>query len=132
LGYTRSKRAIWGVCAAVTLAVLLAVAVTAYFLFPRMPTIERKGESNLTLQLTPFVLNFTENFVVDNPNYVSLSVHVRLAPSTARACGHNTRGTWHTHARTHAHAHAHAPPHAHTHKTQQVLTHTMFASRAST
>ena len=80
-------------CAAVTLAVLLAVAVAAYFLFPRMPTIERKGESNLTLQLVPFNLNFTENFVIDNPNYVSLSVHVRLAPSTIHECGHNARGT---------------------------------------
>jgi hypothetical protein len=75
----------WGVCAAVTLAVLLALAVTIYFLFPRMPTLTRKGESDVSLSLLPFAINFTENFVIDNPNYVSLSVHVRC---TALHCLH--------------------------------------------
>jgi hypothetical protein len=112
---------------AVTLAVLLAVAVTAYFLFPRMPTIERKGESNLTLQLVPFVLNFTENFVIDNPNYVSLSVHVRLAvhPSHTRADTTHAAHVTHTHTHTH---HTHHTHHTRTrrHKTQKVLTHMML------
>jgi hypothetical protein len=124
---------------AVTLAVLLAVAVTAYFLFPRMPTIERKGESNLTLQLVPFVLNFTENFVIDNPNYVSLSVHVRLAvhPSHTRADTTHAAHVTHTHTHHTPHTTHHTPhtthhtPHTtHTrtrrHKTQKVLTHMML------
>jgi hypothetical protein len=77
------------VCAAVTLAVLLALAVTIYFLFPRMPTLTRKGESDVSLSLLPFAINFTENFVIDNPNYVSLSVHVRCIASTASTASSN-------------------------------------------
>lgn len=73
------------ICVAVVLLILVGIGVAAYFLYPRMPTVERIGESDLSLSLSPFVLNFTENLEVDNPNYITVTVHAR--PHLPRGAG---------------------------------------------
>lgn len=84
---SRSKRALVGICVAVVSLVLIVAVVAAFFLYPRMPAITRKGESDLSFSLSPFVINFTENMVVSNPNYIAITVYVRLPflPSLVRA-----------------------------------------------
>ncbi len=77
---SRNKHTIIGVVVAVLLVLLVALGVVVYFVYPRTPVIARKSESSASVSLVPFAVNFTENYVINNTNYLHLSISVRAFP----------------------------------------------------